>query len=318
VDGVVGKALMSARVANEKARAPAADRVSLPEEIQGDVTAPVGTIQTLRRGVQILEMVISSGTPVRLAEVARRFDMDRASAFRFLQTLEYDGLVAKDTRNKSYSVGGRLVHWSAEISGNVGVVKMARPYLEELVRETGESGHFGMLTNSQALLLDYIGSKGMVVVQNRAGVFEPLYCTALGKALLAFQPVDRQKELISGISFRSFTERTIATRSGLERALEKVRREAVAHDNAEYHEVLYCIASPVIGLGGLPLGAIGVSMVHPLAIKRPEKIRRVTEIVRAVARDLTAALGDEATAASVFGLHVATDGVEKRRPRRGP
>jgi IclR family acetate operon transcriptional repressor len=275
--------------------------VQVEEKVaEPDTGSAAGTVQSLQRGLQILDMVVQSGEPLRLADIARDLEMDRASAFRLLQTLERNSLVAKDPLRKNYTVGGRLLQWASTIGQDASLVATARPYLEQLVNRTNESGHFGVLSKDRALLLDYIGSRGTIVVQNRVGVFEPLHCTALGKALLAFQPAARRDALIAGIRFERHTESTIADRAGLEKTLEKVRNDGVAYDEGEYNGVLYCVAAPVIGRDGVAVGAIGVSMVKPIAVGSPEHIAHVAAEVRGAARAMTAALGGEEMARTMF------------------
>lgn len=266
-----------------------------------DAKRPASMISTLHRGVQILEMIISADKPIRLTEIASHFDMDRASAYRFLQTLEYDGLVTKDKVHKTYMVGGRLLQWSSKTSGEFGVIKMARPFLERLNRLSGESVHFGVLHNKEALLVDYIGSKGTVVVHNRVGVHEPLHCTAIGKALLAYQPGPVRDAMIRKIPLKRFTENTIGEKEELLEVLGSVKESGVAHDDGEYDPVLYCIACPVIQQSGLPLGAIGVSVVRPLILQDSDQVRQLVEKVRAVALEFTTHLCGRDMAESIFG-----------------
>lgn len=282
--------------------------ISMQEEIveveakagESETGSPSGTVQSLQRGVQILDMVVQAREPLRLADIARELDMDRTSAFRLLQTLERSSLVAKDPQRKSYTVGGRLLQWASTIGQDVNLVATARPYLEKLVTRTNESGHFGVLSKDRALLLDYIGSRGTIVVQNRVGVFEPLHCTALGKALFAFQSAARREALLKAMRFERHTESTVTDRNEFERIIERVRRESVAYDEGEYNGVLYCVAAPVIGRDGVPVGAIGVSMVKPIAVSAPEHIADVAAEVRAAARAMTAALGGDEIARSIF------------------
>lgn len=267
---------------------------------EADAGAPAGTVQSLQRGLQILDMVVQAGEPLRLADIARALEMDRTSAFRLLQTLERSSLVAKDPQRKNYTVGGRLLQWASTIGQDVNLVAIAKPYLEQLVNRTNESGHFGVLNKDRALLLDYIGSRGTIVVQNRVGVFEPLHCTALGKALLAFQPPARRQALLDAMRFERHTKTTIVDRNRLETIIGEVREDAVAYDEGEYNDVLYCVAAPVMGRDGEVVGAIGVSMVKPIALGSPEHIRQVAGEVRAAARAMTAALGGEDIARNVF------------------
>lgn len=260
-----------------------------------------GTNQSLHRGLLVLDFVIGAGVPVRLADIARHFGMDRAAAFRVLRTLEQVGLVAKDPERKSYTVGGKLLHWTIALGSEARIVQLARPSLQRLVEATGESGHFGVLSSEQALLLDFIGADGMVMVKNRVGVHEPLHCTALGKALLAWQPAERVQPILDRLVIARFTERTIGDRCALERVLEEVRATAQATDDGEYNEMLYCIASPVLAADGSAIGAIGISMLRPLAIQQPERIAGICRFVRREAGALSALIGSEAVAGRVFG-----------------
>lgn len=272
------------------------DRPAEPESM------PIaGTVQSLQRGLQVLDMVVQAREPLRLSDIARELDLDRASAFRLLQTLERSSLVVKDPVKKNYTVGGRLMQWASTIGQDVNIVASARPFLEKLVAETDESGHFGVLSKDRALLLDYIGSQGMIVVKNRVGVFEPLYCTALGKALLAFQPEPRREALLSGLRFERHTPATVGDRAALERTLEQVRTTGIAYDDGEFNAMLYCVASPVLGHDGTAIGAIGVSMVKPIAIEAPKHVAHVADEVRAAARAMTASLAGEAVARAAFG-----------------
>lgn len=106
--------------------------------------------------------------------------------------------------------------------------------------------------------------------------------------------------LLDGMRFERHTETTVVDRSWLERTIETVRKEAVAYDEGEYNGVLYCVASPVIGRDGVAVGAIGVSMVKPIAVSAPEHIVHVAAEVRGAARAMTAALGGEEMARRIF------------------
>ncbi|MBL8580837.1 MAG: IclR family transcriptional regulator [Rhizobiaceae bacterium] len=279
-----------------------------------------GTVQSLQRGLQVLDIVIQAREPMRLADIARELDMDRASAFRLLQTLERNSLVSKDPVKKQYAVGGRLLQWAAAIVQDVNLVAAARPHLEKLVARTNESGHFGVMSKGRAMLLDYIGSKGMIVVQNRVGVFEPLYCTALGKALLAFQPEASRRSLLAGIEFERHTPQTVTDRASLERTIGAVRAEGVAHDDGEYNAVLYCVASPVLGQDASPIGAIGVSMVRPIALQSPDHIAQVAAEVRTAARAMTVAMAGPDVAQATFGdaaeSEPASDPAKRKKKRQ--
>lgn len=116
--------------------------------------------------------------------------------------------MAKDLQRKNYTVGGRRLQWVSAIGQDVNLVVIAWPYLEQLVNRTNERGHLGVLNKNRVRLLDYIGPRATIVVQNRVGVFEPLSCAAVGKALPAFQPPARYQALLDAMRFEGHTDTT--------------------------------------------------------------------------------------------------------------
>lgn len=124
-----------------------------------------GTVQSFQRGSTILDLIITANRPLRLAEIARTIVVDKASAFRFLGDTGALRPGCEGRRNQELHGRRQLLHWSVSIGRDGGIMAVVRPHLERLVAETNESGHFAILSNASALLLDYIGSKGTIVAQ---------------------------------------------------------------------------------------------------------------------------------------------------------
>jgi IclR family acetate operon transcriptional repressor len=238
-----------------------------------------GIIQSLYRGLQMLEDLVVAERPLRLRDFVSKYGVDRASAFRFLATLEKFGVAGKDASSKAYTRGGKLIAWLAAANHELRLVPVVRPHLERLARETRETGHTAVLSGDQALLVDYIPSPTMVTVGNRVGVHEPLYCSAVGRALLAFLPDAERERLIGRIEFVRHTPRTIGGAAALRKELARVRRDGVAIDPGEYHDLLMCIAAPLLGGEGQVLGSIGISMIRPLFRQTPGRLKHLAEAV---------------------------------------
>lgn len=249
-----------------------------------------GRIQSLDRGLRMLEDLVFADRPLRLRDFAAKYGVDRASAYRFLATLEDLDLAAKDPATKAYTPGRKLVAWLAATRRELSLVDVARPHLVELARASGESGHTAILDADQALLVDYVPSDSMVAVRNRVGVHEPLYCTAVGKAILAFLPEAEREALVGRLALTRHTPRSLDTPAALRRELARVRRDGVALDHAEYNELLMCVAAPVLGPGGRVLGSIGISMVRHLVQRVPGRLKRLVPLVRACGARVSAEL----------------------------
>lgn len=252
-------------------------------------------VQSLDRGLRILDTVIGSGTPLRLRDVAAHLAVDKASAFRLLATLERFGLVAKDPGTKTYAIGSRFIAWLATQKPTVQLIELVRPHLVRLVAETDESGHLGVLGGDQALLLDYVPSTGIVTIKNRIGVYEPLHCTAVGKALLAFLPAPARQELIGRLRLGRFTPRTLPDVAALEQDLARVRATGIALDRGEYHELVTCVAAPITDAAGYPIASLGISSVTPLIDRDPKRLHTVIAAVKACAARVSRQLAGKPT-----------------------
>jgi DNA-binding IclR family transcriptional regulator len=249
-----------------------------------------GSVKTLDRGMRILDQVITSSKPVKLRDITRQFDIDRATAFRCLQTLCQFGVLRKDPRSKSYAPGGRFHSWLLLAGHRLRIVDSVRPFLDEVVRRTQQSAHLGILIDDEVLLVDFVPSESVVSVRNRIGVLEPLHCTAIGKAVLASLPDQEREVMIRGLTLVAHTPRTITDRASLRRHIAEVRAKGVAMDDGEFNELLACVAVHVATPEGMPTLSIGVSMLRPVIAGNVRILPSVARELKAVVRDLEAAL----------------------------
>lgn len=240
------------------------------------------SVSTLKRGLEVLDYVVRLDHPVRLSEVVAEFQIDRAMAYRFLQTLCAFGLLHQDAKTKRYAPGGHFYGWMLRARHQLGVVEVARPYLQEVAKETGQSAHLGMLVDDQVLLVDFVPSDNLISVNNRVGVLEPIYCTAIGKSIAMSAAPDVLDGLLRGIDIVSHTERTITDRGKLKRHLVESAKRGYAFDDGEFNELLACVAVPLKGPAALPPLSMGVSMLRPVVAGN-------RKMVESVARELVAA-----------------------------
>jgi DNA-binding IclR family transcriptional regulator len=251
---------------------------------------PTGNIQSLEKGLRILDEIIEAPAPVKLSDIVRRFDMDRASAFRFLQTLEYQGCLRKDKVTKEYDVSGRIYYWASRLREKTRLIDTFHGHLERLAGITAQTAHLGLFVYDRVLLADFAFSNSMVAIHHRIGGLEPLYCAAVGKAVLAALPEERREALIKDIQFIPFTRKTITDANSLRRELARTRERGFAIDNNESHEDLSCVARAVLDPDQMPIASIGITCVTALVnaqLGRFEKLARsVVEMADEVSQEL--------------------------------
>ncbi len=243
-------------------------------------------IQSLAKGLKILNLLEHSRQGMGTTEVANQLDIDKSSASRLLHTLANYGFVEQDEATARYLLGPQLVTLGQRLLNRITLRDHARPYLYELVDKTGECAHLAIQAQRQALYIDQVESTAALRVESEIGTLAPLHCTALGKTLLAFGEVRIPDEL------QPYTRRTVADRSSLAAQLEQTRKRGYAIDDEEYNYGVRCVAAAVYDHQGKLVGAVGIS--GPAGRVTLERIDEFGAVVKGVAGALSARLGYEA------------------------
>ena len=134
-----------------------------------------------------------------------------------------------------------------------------RLILEDLSRETGESGHFAVRMGDSVVVIARTSGSGAFQLTDRVGVVRPAHCTALGKIILASLRPDQLKRFLERVELKPSTSKSITEPAALLREIAEIRRSAIAIDDGEYNAEVRCIAVPVYNFTGEVIGALGIS-----------------------------------------------------------
>jgi len=233
--------------------------------------------------------LIAQERPVRQHELVSVFEMDKSSVLRFLNTLENHSLVERGP-DKSYRPGSKLEFWAKNLRSTNTLALRARPFLRTLAMQTGQTAHLAVLRDNGVVLLDVMPSDNAVGVRQTPGDWEPLYCSAVGKAILAFLPPVEQQTAIERIAFRELTPKTLSAPHLLRSELQVAIKERVAFDDAENNPLISCVASPVLDLYGYPTASVGISYVTAIFPTGPRAQRHFISAVHATADAFSRAL----------------------------
>jgi DNA-binding IclR family transcriptional regulator len=210
-------------------------------------------IQSLARGLKILELLGESQEGTSITELAEILNVDKASASRLVSTLAHYGYAEKDSVTRRFHLGPRVVSLSRSVLTRLPLREAAKPFLRLLMERTGECAHLAVPAQGRVLYIDQVESPATLRVNAQVGTMNPLHCTALGKALLAFGDVEIPDNL------ESYTPRTIVDPGLMRKALDQVRLQGYAVDDEEFDAGVRCIAAPVFDFRGKAVGSIGIS-----------------------------------------------------------
>jgi IclR family transcriptional regulator, acetate operon repressor len=226
-------------------------------------------IQSLDRGLLILEAVGKSAEPVSLGPLAAMLGIDRSSAFRLANTLRRRGYLANSSAGRDYILGPSVWRLSHQYDWSKMLVRVAHQHLKVLAAETNETAHLAVREGRNALFIDHVTSKHVIAVSGQTGEFVPLHCTSHGKALLSdFKERDLAK-LFGSKPLKAYTKNTIQTVRALAKECETIRTQGFATDEAEYMEGVCCIAAPIRDVA--VIASIGISAPAARFPKEREK-----------------------------------------------
>jgi DNA-binding IclR family transcriptional regulator len=216
-------------------------------------------IQSLDRGLLILEAVGKSSEPVSLGPLAAMLGIDRSSAFRLANTLRRRGYLANSSAGRDYILGPSVWRLSHQYDWSKMLVTVAHDHLKALAAETNETAHLAIREGRNALFIDHVTSKHVVAVSGQTGEFVPLHCTSHGKALLSdFTERDLAK-LFGAKPLKAYTKNTIQSVRALAREVEAIRTQGFATDEAEFMEGVCCVAAPIRNRDVAVIASIGIS-----------------------------------------------------------
>jgi DNA-binding IclR family transcriptional regulator len=214
---------------------------------------------TVAKALDVLDLVAAHGRPVRFSDLLDQSPYPKATLYRLLQTLVGQGMLAFDTELGTYAMGIRLVRLAHVAWQQSSLAPIARPHLDRLSAEVGETVHLAQLDHAQVLYVDKRNARQPIPMYSQAGKVGPAYCTGVGKAMLAFLPEAQLPPLLAQQSWHRFTPKTYTTPEALCAELANIRARGFAFDDEEHEPGIICVALPILSTRGAVLGALSVT-----------------------------------------------------------
>ncbi|MCS7259778.1 MAG: IclR family transcriptional regulator [Anaerolineae bacterium] len=216
------------------------------------------TSTTVTKAFAILDFLASNAeSGASLAAISSRLGISKSTAHRYMATLEELAVVERDAKDH-FRLGVKLIELAGAVLSNHSLHKVSEPFLRELATRTQETVHLATPSGDEVVYIAKIESTHTVGMTSRIGARVPMYCTALGKSILAHYPVERIKEIIRG-GLLARTPHTITSPVALHAELERVRAQGYAVDDQENELGVRCVGAPIFDYTGNVVGAISVS-----------------------------------------------------------
>jgi len=203
--------------------------------------------------------ITDSKTPMRFADLQASLDFPKATLHRILGSLHQNGMVRLDENNQAYLVSYRLLELANMAWKQSDVREIAQQSMIDLAELTNESVQLAVLVETNAVYLSQIESQQSVRYTVSVGDKSPIYCSGVGKALLAALPEDKRTALVESIEFKRYTQQTITSPLALLNQLREINKTGFAVDTEEHQHGIRCVASAILDSSGMPVAAISVT-----------------------------------------------------------
>lgn len=216
----------------------------------------IAPIQSVERAVWILKC-FENHRELSLSEISRMLSLHKSTAFGLVSTLEAYRLLEQNQETGKYHLGIELFRLGSNVK--VDLRSIVRPYLDKLVSICGETVNFVIPDGDCVIYMDKKESPHSMRISTALGQREPLYRTAVGKAILAALPDDTARTILERTKFERMTTNTLVSVNDVLQELVQVRRQGYAVDREELEYGLICLGVALVDSTGRPVGAISVS-----------------------------------------------------------
>jgi IclR family KDG regulon transcriptional repressor len=248
-------------------------------------------VQVLDRTLRLLDLLAQSDSDLGPTEIGERLALHRSTTHRLLKVLERHQLIRKSQIEGKYGLGIKLFELGSRVVSQSDLASRSQVFLRRLVDATGETAHVCVLNDAEMVSVANVEGPWTLRTPSTVGRRTPIYCTSVGKVLLAYLPNAEQSHLLDRVKLVRRTKRTITARLVLEAELQVIRRRGFGMDNEEIENGLRCVGAPVFNHRGEIVAAISVA--GPVFRVTRQRLPEMIRAVRAAGRDLSRDLGHQ-------------------------
>ncbi|MFZ1168916.1 MAG: IclR family transcriptional regulator [Candidatus Sulfotelmatobacter sp.] len=245
-------------------------------------------ITALQRGLRLLQLFSESPHGLTAKQVAGRSRLPVSTVHRFLANLEGSGFL-NCSGDGIYHLGIACFAIGQVALGQLDIRRVSQPYLQELNRQTRETIHLTVRHGLSAVYVEKLDSPEQLRIHSRIGASVPLYCTAVGKVMLAYMPDDERERLLPQLTLQCLTPNTVSNFQELNSELFRVRKNGYACDLEEHELHIRCLAAPIWDHAGGVNASL--SITAPVVRMAVTRLRQLAPLIQTAGLQISRQLG---------------------------
>ena len=217
---------------------------------------------SLEKAISIIELLAETPHPMRLLDISEQTKIPPSTALRLLSTLQSHGYINQDSITSRYSLSLKLFHIGCKVSNNISIISKARSALEISASYLKRSLNFAILQNDEIFVLEVIGGAFEApVITIQSGNRVPLYCTALGRAILSYYKEEDVIRYCATHQLYGYTNLTTTNPHELINELRATQIRGYAYDKGEFRHGISGVGVAIPDGSDIPSAAISVAFL---------------------------------------------------------
>ena len=243
-------------------------------------------LKTLARGLRVFAAFTPERPEASLTDISELLSVDPSTASRFVYTLETLGYLERDEETKLYRVSPKTYALTLSLFGPRNLRKVSLPFMENLRDTTGETVVLGVRDAAEMVIIEVVETKHFLVPRGWVGGRVPIYCSALGKSVLANLPQVEVIRLLDTITLTPHTQNTISSRMDFLADLKKTRERGWSLNQEEFTEGIVSVGAPIFSGDQEVSGAICID-IPTVRITGDRFLKQVATEVMQTARTIS-------------------------------
>lgn len=246
-------------------------------------------VQSAERIFQVMEVLADNGE-MGLMELSAMLGLHKSTVHRLLMSLIYMGYAKQNETTQKYMLSYKVVNMASKVLDRTDVLQVAKPYMERLSDLSGEAVHLVQREENNILYIYKIEAKvGTIRMVSHVGMVHPMYCSGVGKAIMATLSEDEVKQIWNESIIEKKTDKTITDYTKMQEVLEEVRENGYALDDEENEKGVRCIAACLYGHQKEVKYAFSIS--GPTSRMTKERVKELSVDMLKVQEELSRELG---------------------------
>lgn len=246
-------------------------------------------IQSVERALLIMNLFNEQNVELKITEISEKMELHKSTVHSLLKTLESHSYIEQNPENGKYRLGLKLIERGNFVVNTIDIRQVAKSYLVDLSKETGQTVHLGIKNGKEGVYIDKVEGNLAFIRFSQIGKGIPLHATAIGKVLLAFQEPKEIQETLNGYHFTKQNEHTITDENLFLQQLDKVHQQGYAIDNQENEIGVRCIAVPILNFENKVLASISMSTL--VSQVNDEKLEKFIDLIKKTGLEISKKLG---------------------------